>query len=406
MTENAILAKYYREDLYPVELIYRMMSCDKKDQSAEARVIGVQYKGSNLFVAYEYKRDSLQSLRHKMFFASSSFPQSMHMAHFKESGGNKLVRLKKELVFDMDVTDFTRYCACHDVKRLCPACWPQLQGASLILQHIVENHLGYEQRHCLWVFSGRRGLHCFINDPCAMSLSDTERQQLYKRLSIATGDDARLIAFITSLSRREPEFLASIEKFFLDSVLREQDLLNTTTTDAKRETLEAFCLRHLRQRHQALYHLVKSAWDKLTVSQSPTKKTRLDMTPSDNLSMRKWKALLSLESLAVSPYKASAFICVRFFYPVIDKGPLRLTHQIKLPFSVHASTLNVALPLSQEDIMQMNIMTDTLKVDVLCKEKKQPPVFVEGVRLLQEWVEMYTEFIEETEEEEGSAMMM
>jgi DNA primase catalytic subunit len=394
--ENATsLAKYYRNDLYPFELIYRMMSCDKKEQTAEARIIGVQFRAdSGVYVMHDFRRDSCQSLKQKVLLSSSRLPESLHMAHFKE--GKKLVRATKELVFDLDATDFTRYCSCQGLKRLCPACWFQMQGASLILEHLLENSLGYERRHCLWVFSGCKGLHCFVNEPSVMNLSDKERKQLYKRLFIASGDDTRLIAFITSLSKTDPSFLVRLEKFFVEEVLSKVDLFHLPPVEGEGDdTFELACLRHLRTRHNALYHLVKSKWDEISLAALHTAKKARTGTATqekENLSLRKWKELQSLEELASkkTSYSPRIFIIVRLMYPVIDPAPFNLSHQIKLPFSIHSITHNVALPLTQEDIMRMDIQRDTLSIDdVLHTKNKPPPPFTRALQLLETWIATY-----------------
>lgn len=413
MNHATMLAEYYNKDLYPFELIFRMMTCNKESQSAESRVIAVQFQSdSNVFVMHDYPRVTYQALKRKMLVGSSRPPQSMHMAHFKEgsNNNNKFIHAQKELIFDMDITDFHRFCECRAVKRLCPICWCQMQGASLILQYLLEQILGYGRDHCLWVFSGGKGLHCFVNEPSAMKLGDKEREQLHKRLCIVAGDDARLIAFVTTLSKSAPEFVAHLQSFFLDHVLKEQDLfsLPVLTADEQHPTEDSFelaCLHHLRIHHPALYHHIKGAWD--TMASSPvTKKARLEMDGKsgggETLSMRKWKVLLQLESLCKTPgtsYKPSLFCIVRFMYPMIDKGPLMLSHQIKLPFSVHSLTHNVALPLTQEAIMRMDIKKDLLSVEQLCRHfktnKSVPHSFAEGVRLLGDWLPMYNNEEEE-----------
>jgi len=391
-----MLGEYYDKDLYPFELIFRMMTCNKKLQSAESRVIAVQFQANtNVFVMHDYPRDNVQALKRKMLVGSSRPPQSMHMAHFKD--GKHFLHAQKELVFDMDITDFYRFCECRGVKRLCPVCWFHIQGASLLLQYLLEEVMGYERTHCLWVFSGGKGLHCFVNEPRAMNLSDKERSQLHKRLSIVMGDDARLIDFITTLVKNAPHVVDSLDRFFLDDVLREQDLFALPAFEERpgvQESFELFCLRHLRTRHTTLYYQVKDAWTKEEASPSP-KKARIGECcgGGENISVRKWKILQQLETLYKSTYRPSLFLEARLMYPVIDVGPLDMVHQIKLPFSVHAMTHNIALPLSQEMIMRMDIKRDVLSIEQLCAHykanKTTPGPFDEGLRLLKSWVEMY-----------------
>lgn len=396
--QGATLSKYYRDGLFPLELIYRMMTMDKPNESAEARIIAVQFQSdSGVWVMADYRRDSCEALKKKILFSSSKLPESLHMACFKS--GNKLIRAQKELVFDLDITDFVRFCPCQGFKRLCPICWPIIQGASVILQHLLENSLGYERRHLLWVFSGCKGIHCLINKSLAMSLNEDQRKKLYKRLSIPIGDDGHLVNFIRSVTQTNPEILTQLEELFTERLLREHDLF-TLSSNGESDSFDVFCLKYLRLRHISLYYLVKSAWDEISLSPSPSKKLRLETTGvSSNISLRKWRILQTLEN-NTNACKPSVFIMVRLLYPMIDEGPLKLNHQCKLPFSVHSQTHNVSLPLKQSDIMQMNIQTDTLHINDLCRCSKTvppPPVYTAGIRELERWIEAYaneeTEFI-------------
>lgn len=408
------LGEYYGNELYPFNLIYRMMTCNNKaTSSAESRIIGVQFQAdSNVYVMHDYKRDTCQALKHKMLLNASRMPESLHMAHIKE--GKKLVRPQKELVFDMDITDFTRFCGCRELKRLCPACWVQMQGASLILDYLLEEQLGYAEKHRLWVFSGGKGLHCFVNDCKAMKMGDKERMQLHKRLSITAGDDTRLATFIRSLMQNDPAFIARMEDFFMTRVMGEQDFFRLPPFIIKpggeealamEESFETFCLRHLRVRHPTLYHHVQSAWHKLDtqeMGERATKKARhqnqqeVTSSSSSSYSMKKWRLLRDIEGLqkGQGTYKPSVFLMFRLLYPVIDPGPFKLSHQIKLPFSVHSRTRNVALPLTQEAILAMDISKDTLSIDQLCfyyrkNNKAVPTVFKEALRLMEDWINVY-----------------
>ena len=42
-------------------------------------------------------------------------------------------------------------------------------------------------RHLLWVYSGRRGIHCWISDPAALDLSDDQRRGIVTFLEVIKG---------------------------------------------------------------------------------------------------------------------------------------------------------------------------------------------------------------------------
>jgi DNA primase catalytic subunit len=400
------LRAYYQKNLFPYALIHRMLTLNTKSESGDARIIAVQaYGDEGVFVLYDYKRATVKDFRSRILTSlSGRVPQSFHMGLFRKNYGNKIVQSTKELVFDLDITDFNRYCACGKQKKLCSVCWVQMQLASLILDHRLKHELGYKDENRLWVFSGSKGVHCFINARNAMSLNDKEREQLYKRLYIGYGDDTRLTSFLVTLCAKSPEFVERVEHFFLTHMLKEQDIFTLPAFVIREdddsplmESFEILCLRHLRIHHRGLAPIVKSTWDKLNLTSnmedgsSPCKKHRLE----SNISVRKWRALKQLEELRSdkSGCAPSVFLMFVVVMPMIDKGPMGVAHQIKLPFSVHHRTKNLSLPMTQQSLMSMQLPRDTVSLETLirCEKEKQPlPIaFNTGLKVLEEWLNAY-----------------
>lgn len=383
------------------------MTFNGKNQSGEARTIALQYTGNdNVYTSYDYKRDTVQSFRTRILSLPQRVPESVHLGLFRQNHGSKIVQGRKELVFDLDITDFSRYCLCGHIKKLCPVCWVQMQGASLILEHLLEHTLGYRQANRLWIFSGNKGLHCFINALSAMVLCDKEREQLYKRLFIGTDDDTRLASFVNTCCTKYPEFVKCIEHFFITHMIREQDIFSLPRFLIREdppieESFEIFCIRHLRIHHGPLAQIVRGTWEGISgcIKKECNDDDPLSKKPrliEHNISVRKWRALQQLEELRrdTTSYKPSVFIMFRLLYPMIDAGPLKIGHQIKLPFSVHHSTKNIALPLTHESIMKMDIKKDILPLHLLCQavltqKKSIPTCFSVGKELLEQWINAY-----------------
>lgn len=382
------LVEYYRRGLYPSEQIYRLLTMNHKECSALGRQIGVQFYDSKFFVAHDFNRDGLDDFQHRMN-GQLRVPESLHMAFYKEKSEapQQWIALKKELVFDMDITDFVRFCPCQGKKQLCQVCWLHIAGAHLILAELLQTSHGYDASHLLWIFSGGKGLHCFVNAPLAVSLDDRERMHLYDRLFIDANDDERLIARIRHF---DEDFISRLELFFVNHAFKQCDLF--AIEGGNGETFEAFCLRHIQKRYPSLYQHIKKAWETM-LPITTTKKAKHNEQEStscvDNISMRKWRLLQSLEKMQQNGCRASVFLMIRVLYPMIDKEPLRMMHQIKLPFSIHAGTKNIALPLDSEAIVTMNVARDPLSLDTFLKQKHQNPQFSKALKLFESWLDHY-----------------
>ncbi|KAH9385507.1 DNA primase small subunit [Nematocida major] len=80
----------------------------------------------------------------------------------------------KELVFDIDLTDYKRAC-CTD-KNMCNTCFPIIKCAAEILDIVLREDFGF--KNILFVYSGGRGVHCWVSDSTAMTLTGRDRSNI------------------------------------------------------------------------------------------------------------------------------------------------------------------------------------------------------------------------------------
>lgn len=93
--------------------------------------------------------------------------------------------VQRELVFDIDMTDYDPIRTCCSEADICKRCWAFISAAVRILDAAIREKFGYSK--LVWVYSGRRGIHLWISDKEAMELTDEQRKALVGWLTVIPG---------------------------------------------------------------------------------------------------------------------------------------------------------------------------------------------------------------------------
>jgi len=93
--------------------------------------------------------------------------------------------LEKELVFDIDLTDYDDIRTCCTKANICPKCWSFITVAIRVLDTALREDFGFRQ--IIWIYSGRRGAHAWISDARARTLDDPIRKSLATYLEVVKG---------------------------------------------------------------------------------------------------------------------------------------------------------------------------------------------------------------------------
>lgn len=150
------LRAYYK-DIFPLEKLFKLLEIN------EFREVSF-YTNTNAYLRY-LTFESIDAFRDKLL---QVVPKKLDIGAIFDSRPAKSSNAKpvaRELVFDIDLTDYPRTC-CKD-KNICKKCYEIIKCSVKLLDYILKVELGFKKYG--FVFSGRRGVHCWIFEQKEMS---------------------------------------------------------------------------------------------------------------------------------------------------------------------------------------------------------------------------------------------
>ncbi|KAB5595833.1 DNA primase small subunit [Ceratobasidium theobromae] len=231
----------------------------------------------------------------------------------------------RELVFDLDMTDYDSIRTCCTGKGICRRCWKFIAAAVKVLDKILRDDFGY--KHLLWVYSGRRGIHLWISDKEAMDLSDDERRAIVHYIEVVKGGKEQ----IKKVNVRAPasgsfgpgplhpalrRALNILKDEFGDAILADQDVFSKS--EGWQELLQLIPDKDIAEKFQG-------HWGSEGQEGSSSETKWVELRDAIN---EKKRAML------------------QYTYPRIDTEVSKhRNHLLKAPFCVHPGTGRVCVPV-------------------------------------------------------------
>ncbi|KAL2480933.1 DNA primase [Abeliophyllum distichum] len=100
---------------------------------------------------------------------------------------NAFTPVERELVFDIDISDYDDVRFCCSGANVCSQCWPLMTVAIKVIDTALRDDFGFN--HILWVYSGRRGVHCWVCDGKARRLNNEQRAAITEYLHVYKGNE-------------------------------------------------------------------------------------------------------------------------------------------------------------------------------------------------------------------------
>ena len=271
------------------------------------------------------------------------------------AGGDRVFApVEREFVMDIDMTDYDDVRSCCSSANICNKCWPLMTIAVKIIDRALREDFGF--KHLLWVYSGRRGIHVWVCDKRARSMSNEARAAVAEYFSVYKGTDAsgtvKRVSLTTplhpSLKRAYDDVLAP---YWTDTILPNQGLLED----------EKF--------FEPILAMIPDAniRDEFASQWKSGKKFATSACPDE--SVARWNKLVQKVDAANNPGKSgkqSSFEMKRCLfdvvfahaYPRLDvEVSKHMNHLLKAPFCVHPKTGRVCVPMDPAKAESFDPMT-------------------------------------------------
>ncbi|XP_062975812.1 DNA primase small subunit [Elgaria multicarinata webbii] len=230
---------------------------------------------------------------------------------------------EKELVFDIDMTDYDDVRRCCSSAEICPKCWTLMTIAIRIIDRALVEDFGI--KHRLWVYSGRRGVHCWVCDDSVRKWSSALRSAAVEYLTVVKGGE-ETVKKVTLPSNIHPFISESIDVltlYFEEYALVGQDILGSKDSYEKvlalvPETVRVDLLQEFSKRKQD--------------------------------SLQRWALLKQKLAKNKTPHVASE-IMLQYCFPRLDINVSKgINHLLKSPFSVHPKTGRISVPIDLKNL--------------------------------------------------------
>ena len=255
------------------------------------------------------------------------------------ANSKKYETVEKEFVIDIDMTDYDNVRTCCSGAKVCAKCWKFLIVACKSVDLALRYSFGFNL--ILWVFSGRRGIHCWVSDPSAKRLNDFRRKAL--------------IEFLNSGPKTHTPFIQIYEeiltKWFVEIVVQDQNLFSNEN--------------HLKK-------LVTIYGENILV--------QLQAFAPEQV----WEGFMGFVNTKPNRVEILMKVMFEFLYPRLDVNVSHGTnHLLKAPFSVHPATGKVCIPFEARNVEAFDL-SEVPDIESTCNNNYE---FTKAVRLFEGHIE-------------------
>ncbi|XP_072976072.1 uncharacterized protein [Typha angustifolia] len=256
---------------------------------------------------------------------------------YAQGGNNVFAPVERELVFDIDMSDYDDVRYCCSGADICLDCWPLMTVAIKVMDSALRDDFGFN--HILWVYSGRRGVHCWVCDHRARRLNDEQRASIadYFRVYKGGENSSKKVALTGPVLH---PFLARsytnvLKPFFEEKLLCSQKLF--ISEDKCQKILELIP-------DESVATELLDKWQG----------NRRSSISKEDVNFARWEQLKHM--LQSGKQKVQGIrrcveeIIFTYTYPRLDMEVSKhMNHLLKAPFCVHPKTGKVCVPIDPDN---------------------------------------------------------
>lgn len=268
---------------------------------------------------------------------SDSVPPKIHIgAVYKTEPSpttsvTKMTADEKELVFDIDANDYdeVRFCPCKGSAQVCSICWALMENAMRIVDTSLRDDFGFE--YIIWIFSGRRGVHCWVCDEKARKLSPEGRTAVASYLHMEKLPDYRSLTPARIHPMLQRAYDDVLLPYWLEMVTKRDLLMNDDAVN---------------RLFAVIADVTKTKVDALKAKANKDEGGWDGDIPS---SLQRWNWID--QNICADRPGLKQVIAFHFAYPRLDiQVSVQWGHLLKAPMTIHPSTGMICVPITTKPI--------------------------------------------------------
>jgi DNA primase small subunit len=251
--------------------------------------------------------------------------------------------VERELVFDIDLTDYDCVRTCCTGANICNRCWTYMTCACKTVDVGLREDFGFQK--IAWFYSGRRGVHCWVADEAARTLSNEGRSAVAMYFELPLENQEKGLDLTPNLHPMLRRSFETLEPMFLNNIIGENGMKLLSDQESWVKVLKTLPDA---ARSAGIAASLDKKWS-TTVSSEKQKWSDIKKHLSDFVAKNKapGKAQSSVSPKQRDEIEMWSYETVfRHTYPRLDINVSKMqNHLLKSPFCVHPKTGRVCVPM-------------------------------------------------------------